>query len=891
MSVGSPSEAANVAKQLDMILAPLSRQLRYPLPVPAHLLGDGDGSGTLGLASLSDTRQQQSLSPLRSQRAADPSAEERERDGDEESAGLQLAIKEQSRLDCAARVCGLAAWQDRVEEGLARGLDSQNILEHVLDGVASMRAITRSVQDQSNNLSHSASLLMSRKVRLVQIQEELQRAIQHFTHIEDLCREADDGMLTAASPRFPNLFQELEAEMQFLCKNAQFKSAKVYATKLAVAQQKTAAKLMNAIKASFSAALKETRAVSKSDAGLHPAPASTSQPAIEAGPASALVSSSLRVADGVVDTANGPWDLTRTPPTVTAALMGAGLGLVDLANPTESFARTLEYLNAVFARRLAGQASLRRMAELRCSFSYTGAEAFGEEPLGSIEDDPMVQDLLRYYVEARAGLVGPLLRNWLTVWCRADAQQQQREARSSLSVSLALPPSSPAGSTGEQSPHTRGASVSATTPPEGGGGSLEQSNGGLGDSTPAFAATGALAVLAAAVGSSATQLPQLAEHICSLLEICLGAEKQVLDAVWVRGDFVNYVFPKLVSGLADELYHAFRSHLVRVDDLVELAQTVEHIQRVNLRQSSDDGVVQELSRLWVRMIQDVQERMIFRTSVCLRVDVGRGHPTRQLVAQYTDVITAGAQLAEVPVVAGVRSAVRLLSLLYHTLEFSVFSVFAEEAVKTSLQLIKELGGMLAGQAAIAPWAEVVSYGAQLMHLLYLRHELTRIDANITVVEKSLDLSKLARQRTFEIVQSSRESKTLVESEVQTCSTRLSQAVGQVVAAPLTGAARKSAAQVQAGLQDMVGLAAKGKYLMSLLVGGQHQQTQVALCQAVDRRVAELTSEVAEMHLQSCEASSATATSPDRQQQQPAETGAAPARGESQSAAKDKSVSV
>lgn len=860
-SVKAPGgvSSPDLTRELDVLLAPLSKHLRYPLPVPEHLASTQaryDYSSPLPLL----------LTPATAGRLPAPGhypspegipEEEEERRKEE----MIRAAKQQALTRCAAMVEGLQLWQDRVEEGLQRGLDSRKVETCVLEWVSSMRAITKSVQVQSNNLSHNASVLMARKARLVQVQEELQRSIQHFTRMEDLCREAEDSTLTATGQRFPQLFQDLESEMRFLSRNTQFKSAKMYATKLAVAQEKTAVKLMNAIKASFTIALRETSDVARRGLGASSSPPSSApaqglpppphhhqqhqqqqqpQPPLEASLSSLLGASNTPegvVGHSAVSPSGAPLLSSPEPSKGTAA----NLSLLDVNSPAESFARTLRFLNDAYMAKVNHRASLRRMAELRSSLSYTGAEAFGEEPLNTVEEDPLLLEVLRYYYESRVSLVGSLLRGWLAVWCKADAlrhrQQQQEETGAEAESAAPQGARSPAGEGNEaQTPERVPAELPVSL-----------------DASPSIdsvskSLTGSLSGVTASTDYR-TPLPQLADHVCVLLEVCFHEEKRVLDEVWLRPDFVSYVFPKLVGEITEVLYHAFRAHLVRVDDLEELAATVERIQVLNLRQANNPSVVEELSRLWVRMIQDVQERIIFRTSVCLRQDVGRGHPTKQLVAQYTAIITAGAMADQGALwIPGVQNAVYLLSLLYTTLEFSVFSVFAEEAVKTSLQLIKELGRMLSSQTSIAPWAEAMSLAAQLMHLLYVRNELTHIDANITVVEKSLDFAKLARQRKLEIVQSSKESKTTVEREVQACATRLSQCLCETVAKPMTGTRRMAASAVAAKMKEMEDVAAKGKYLVLLLIRPQHPPTQEALAQAVDRRVDELTHEVAEMHL-------------------------------------------
>ncbi|RNF26680.1 uncharacterized protein Tco025E_01078 [Trypanosoma conorhini] len=292
------------------------------------------------------------------------------------------------------------------------------------------------------------------------------------------------------------------------------------------------------------------------------------------------------------------------------------------------------------------------------------------------------------------------------------------------------------------------------------------------------------------VDATVQPMPKLVKHLSSLMRIALMGEKDVFDELWLREDFSARVFQQLVAGLSSEVYHVFRSQLLQVDELEVLAQTIEALQWETTR--PDD--VAELSGLLTKLIQDTQERLIFRTSVFLRQSIMRGGPTKAMVQEFqNDGVTSSESY-----IPALSNCVALLRILYPSLEFSVFSVFAEEAIHCTLTQMHELARLMSQQRGEHSAAKGLM--CQLCHLLHLREELSRIDENITVVEKRIDLSKIARRR-LEIVQSSRESKKDVETEIKVCCERLVQMLFSEVSAPLSGVARKKTEEIQAAVAE------------------------------------------------------------------------------------------
>ncbi|GET93242.1 hypothetical protein, conserved [Leishmania tarentolae] len=797
-------EETSLMRQLDLLLVPLHHRFRYPLPVPAHLTtGEEDGVSTAaalmrapGSAALAGAVASGSsyadVAGTDVSHFADDSAELSEQQQDERLHRAALRVVEEHVPD-------LLAWQTRVQRGATQAGNCYQVLERLRSSVSAMQRVTASVQKQSDHLSHNASAMMVRKAKLELVRDALEQNLAHFTHIDDLCREAGNPFLKAGSARFSTLLQDMAKEMEFLCTNTQYKSSKPYAMKLAVAQQTVSAALKDAVRASFRTMEADT-----------------------------LSSPAFRAATEVLQNSAIPSDnpITKdlTPPTMALMSSTAARPLSTSTEPTVrlrphdvagSFEEFLAPVNDVFVKSGDGFTSLRRMAELRQGgFSYSGAEAFGEEMLtagGGLEVDPGMREVMDAYCEARVGVVVPLLRYWLTLWYYLDAQQSARaDAKTAGDISVAVvavEPSSPADT-----------------------GVARQQLSGV---------------------AEAHTLPKLAEHICGLLQRSLAAELDVLTRLWLRDDIVSHLLPRLVPSIAEEVYCMFRSRLLCVDDVGELARTVESIQRVSLLNSSGAQDSQVVSDLWVRMIQDTQERLVFRTSVYLRQTVSRCTPTREIASVYlrwgTELYTAEpaaptGDVAEMRMfyIPGVVHALRLLDWLYPTLEFSVFSVFAEEAVHHSLDLIRQLVRLMRQMDSRDTLRDSKAFLCQLAHLQHLQVTLSHVDANITVVEKHINLAAL-RNRRLELEQSSRESKKEVEMDLLKCSEHLTTAMLALVTQPVSGAAKKSQTECIQRVSEMKGRAAGMERMIAFYV--EHKEAQQDLMHLLRERVAELAAEM------------------------------------------------
>ncbi|EPY24299.1 hypothetical protein AGDE_12417 [Angomonas deanei] len=468
------------------------------------------------------------------------------------------------------------------------------------------------------------------------------------------------------------------------------------------------------------------------------------------------------------------------------------LPVLNWDNMEDSFANFLNSVNRLYLAKMEEKTSLRRMLEMR------GGSSKENSLLGSTsETDLYSQEVLNAYRTGRVSIVGPLLRRWLTVWYNQNVNIH--------SGPFSLPkPDENAVSESPKSPSDIPTERSVSLLP----------------SAPVD-----------------RTLPEITFQMCSFLEVCLEAEKEILEEVWLRDEFVSYLMPQLVASIAEEVYHGFRSRLLRVDSIEELSDTIKAIQRIQLTHDTKFGGATDITTLWTRMIQDAQERLFFRTSVYLRESVVNCKPKRtdaQAYLKLTDSLdktTSEVQpLETVPCNdpafywSGVLNAIKLLALLYPTLEFSVFSVFAEESIQASLALIQELTKLMQKETS-DPEAPTKALLCQLAHLLFLRRELSHIDASIMVVESSLDFTKL-RQRRLEIVQSKRDSKQDVEGEFVTCVDRLTQTMLTSISQPLTGTATKEAAVRAEAVEKMHATARRCASMIPVYVSDKEVEEQI-----------------------------------------------------------------
>ncbi|CCW60040.1 unnamed protein product [Phytomonas sp. EM1] len=838
--------------QLDLLLAHLAKEFSSVIPIPDHLVDDFRRLQDEGL-SVTDGKQT-SFPPVTLVRESTNSTDAH--NIVQEPATEQILCDKAFRA-CAKRVVGLKEWQICVEENLTRSEHSRQVLQYVLDIINSMRDVTKLIQNQSDFLSHNASVLLAGCAKLERVQAELQENLRHFSNIDNLNFEAKEETLSATSPRFFTLFQDLQSEIQFLYEHRSFKSALSYAAKLTEAQQRVLNCLKVVLENSFAAAL---QCALKSDVykglvigislpidvGAHPPPLSSSMTSKILNISAEAEDMTLKDgADGIDSlhaekTLEGQRSMSSTLSVPKpSALLSSNVSITPqgIVNALETGLRSI---NQLYLDSLNENALLRRMIETQKGFCYAGDQTFGGETLQRVETNFQLQEILKAYQESRIELVSPLLQQCLKLCCHVDttdASSLLEETLQRLTFFETQPENS--------------VSLSTAVPHD-----ITKFNSKMVDGRHTLAQN-----------VSVYSLPRLVSYICVLLQVIIPLERDVLESLWMRDDFIAWLFPKMVSEMVDGLYRQFRSRLLRVDSITELCYTVEYIQKILTHQSMENPQLRELSELWVSMVQDTQERIVFRAGDCLRKEIACDPPTKELAKRYAlageeEKVTPGVTepspeslSKEMFYLPGMLQSLGLLNLLYPAIEFSVFSVFAEEIIDRCLKLVQGVGKPVHNYCVSAPadeslpslrdWGEVKASLCQLAHLLYLRQELAQIDAKIAVVDKSLDFAKLATERKLEITQSSRESKTKVDAEVHTCATQVSRALQKTVAQPLTGATRMSAAAREKALENMEQAVTRAKQLLSWFISGDLILYE-RLLEGLEEGVRELREEVAEL---------------------------------------------
>lgn len=467
-----------------------------------------------------------------------------------------------------------------------------------------------------------------------------------------------------------------------------------------------------------------------------------------------------------------------------------------MAKHVDGWTSAFSFINELYLDKMDESAPLRRYLELlgddlrefgddSASGSMPGAQASS-----SAKEILTLRPLFHMYISQRSKLLKLLLRCWLY----QVKEGENEKVLASLEGYLKR--------TSPTLEYEAGAGEPVTPPME------------LGSSTlPTFVST---------PGSfcCAVSLHSFIEETAVAIEAFLKQEKKVADRVWLRHDFQLAVLPPLNAALADASYSVFRSRLLAEDDVQELSKGVERIETVRTYCNTKRWV--ELPGLWMRMMQDTQERLIFRASIYLRQDLAWNSPTKEWGEKYKNILnelekskengaadtpplsssgsvenshtgeangapeqkrtakeaesipsTTVSIPAGLPVFEYIPTfplAIGLLRSLHGSLTSDVFSVLAEEAIRLCLTQIKQLSRIM--HSTGFPDEELLALLVEIAHLHYLHHYVSLLDAKITVVEKKIDLSQSLRYRKIKIAESSRESIESVENQFADCYRKL-----------------------------------------------------------------------------------------------------------------------
>eukprot|EP00667_Euglena_gracilis_P003753 EG_transcript_3766 len=260
----------------------------------------------------------------------------------------------------------------------------------------------------------------------------------------------------------------------------------------------------------------------------------------------------------------------------------------------------------------------------------------------------------------------------------------------------------------------------------------------------------------------------------------------------------------LVEGIGTIVYEKFRSFVLKVDDLKDLAQVIDSLRNTlllgKLKTAGEGG--QLLSGIMHKMIQDSQERFIFRSSMYIKDVIGVFRYSYADLAPYLRMPGVSALCLEkdqhFPTLG---NTLALLKLMWGAVEKGVFEGLAQEAVTICTDLLVKAADIVlrhTGKDKVE-WPSLEAALFLVRHLLALREHLVPYDANLAFVERHLDLSQLVQTRHMAIQERTRDPKKDLEEHLRRvcekfiaeCSERIA---GEL--APLTS-------KVQGGLKGSV----------------------------------------------------------------------------------------
>ncbi|KAL4713838.1 hypothetical protein ACJJTC_015492 [Scirpophaga incertulas] len=289
---------------------------------------------------------------------------------------------------------------------------------------------------------------------------------------------------------------------------------------------------------------------------------------------------------------------------------------------------------------------------------------------------------------------------------------------------------------------------------------------------------------AAALQAAAQRRPRdhcsLARAACSLLAHACRDECALYDHLFTR---MSPALQEYLQWLCNGLYETLRPHIIHINHLETLAELCV-ILRVEVieEQVKNDPSLSALGACARSLLQDAQERLVFRAHVHLRADVLHYRPAPGDLAypdklemmeqialsiqeqtlkrsdsrnsMMSDVSATSQEVANINVEAqrrpqaspadlhgmwypGVRRTLAALSRLYRCLEKKVFQGLAQEAISLCVQSIDS-----AAKQITASKTSIDGELFQIKHLLILREQIAPFQVDFVVKETTLDFSNM-----------------------------------------------------------------------------------------------------------------------------------------------------
>eukprot|EP01012_Entosiphon_sulcatum_P055857 TRINITY_DN7844_c0_g1_i1.p1 TRINITY_DN7844_c0_g1~~TRINITY_DN7844_c0_g1_i1.p1 ORF type:complete len:945 (-),score=135.38 TRINITY_DN7844_c0_g1_i1:7-2841(-) len=262
-------------------------------------------------------------------------------------------------------------------------------------------------------------------------------------------------------------------------------------------------------------------------------------------------------------------------------------------------------------------------------------------------------------------------------------------------------------------------------------------------------------------------------HVIPHLLTISVAECKLFHDIFTGNSLLPYL-KTLIDAISTPVYEKFRACVLTKDDLKDLAQLIDKLRNAlllgQLKAAGEGGHL--LSSTLHKMIQDTQERLIFRCSLFIKDVIAPFRYTVEDCAPLVFVRGGKRALGEREFFPTLSHTVALLQLLKGSVEQGVFEGLGQEAVHLSAQLLLRASDMISTHK----WPQTVEFPDLqavlflIRHMTALREEIHRAEINLTTIEKWVDLTNVA-QRQVTIQQASRDCKQDLDNQLFNACTR------------------------------------------------------------------------------------------------------------------------
>ncbi|XP_049873257.1 conserved oligomeric Golgi complex subunit 3 [Pectinophora gossypiella] len=289
------------------------------------------------------------------------------------------------------------------------------------------------------------------------------------------------------------------------------------------------------------------------------------------------------------------------------------------------------------------------------------------------------------------------------------------------------------------------------------------------------------AALAAAGGRHPRDHCTLLRTACSLLAHACSDECALYSHFFAQ---TSAALEEYLQSLCNGLYETLRPHIIHINHLETLAElcVILRVEVIEEQVNNDPATLAALGVSARALLQDAQERLVFRAHVHLRADVLLYRPAPGDLAyphklemmeqialsiqeqamkrsdsrnsMVSDVSATSQEVANINVEAqrrpqaspadlhgmwypGVRRTLAALSRLYRCLEKKVFQGLAQEAISLCVQSIDN-----AAKQISATKTTIDGELFQIKHLLILREQIAPFQVDFVIKETTLDFSNM-----------------------------------------------------------------------------------------------------------------------------------------------------